>query len=325
MYNEQGVNMKINNSEKSPVETIDYLVSLIGDNDRNKITGIYLDESLMEFFSLKNEMPVPSIPVGELDYTTGIEITKNLIEAIPEYLSRHTLLEKRKPSSEQHSLQFIRMIPGRLIDFVHILRFDFKLSGGDGRMIGKGDTRSFPQYVTDRIRYKSRLVPVSKGSDPALIDSLRLKSQLKVDSSNIKITPTAVFFDEFSTTEISIDFSTRAGSDIYSIPAKIYQFISYDYFTACMNIPDPSVSKLERAAAIFEPLFFYLYFQYRDGAYEITEDQLSIFGDYLECRDSGVFQKTLLRERMRDFFSNYTLYRDDEMLLKGLRKIAVND
>jgi len=317
--------MKIENSDKSPAEIIDYLVRRIDGNDRNKITGIYLDESLMEFFSLQNEMPVPSIPVGELDYTTGIEITKNLIEVIPEYLCEHTLLEKRKPSSEQHSLQFVKMIPGRTIDFVHVLRFDFKLSGGNGRITGKGDTHSFPKYFTDRIRYKSRLVPVAKGSDPYLLDSLRLKSHLKVDSGNINITPTAVFFDEFSSTEISIDFSTKAGSDIYSIPAKIYQFISYDYFTACMNIPDPAVSKLERAAAIFEPLFYYLYFRYRDGAYEIEEKHLSICDEFLEYSGSGVQQKPLLQNSLRDFFSHYTLYRDDELMMKGLRKIDINE
>jgi hypothetical protein len=314
--------MKTGGSDKSPAAEIDSLVSRIGDNVINEISGIYLDETLMEFYSLQNEIPVPSIPVGELDYSTGVEITKNLVETIPEYLRKHTLLEKRKPSSEQHSLHFIKLLPGRLIDFVHILRFDFKLSGGTGIITGKGNNQSFPEYKTDRIRYKSRLVPVLKESDPLLIDSLRLKSQLEVDTDGKRFT--SVFFDEFSTTEISIDFSTKAGNDLYLIPPKIYQFISYDYFTACMNVPDPSVPNLERAAVLYEPLFFYLYFQYRERAHEINESQLAVFDEYLECGESGVSQKPLLQDSLRDFFSRYTLYRDDDLLLKGLRKININ-
>jgi hypothetical protein len=315
--------MKINNSDRSFTGIIDSLVSRIGDDERNRISGIYLDETLMEFFSLENEMPVPPISVSELDYGTGAGITENLIHVIPEYLRGHTLLEKRKPSSEQHTLQFVKAVQGRLIDFVHILRLDFKLSGNYGRISGKGDNQTFPPYNSDRIRYKSRLVPVVKGSDASLIESVRLKSHLEVDTDGKRFT--SVFFDEFSSTEISIDFSMKAGSDIFSIPPKIYQFIPYDYFTACMNIPDPAASKLEKAAELFEPLFFYLYFQYRERHHEIDEKQLSICDEYLECSGTGVSQKPLLQESLRDFFTRYTLYRDDDLMLKGLRRINVNE
>jgi hypothetical protein len=270
---------------------------------------------------LQNEISVPSIPVGELDYDAGVEITKSIIASIPEYLYKHSLLEKRKPSSEQHSLQFIKPVPGRLIDFVHILRFDFKLSPGYVRITGKGDNQTFPGYITDRIRFKSRLVPVLKGSDPVHMDSLRLKSQLEVDTDGKRFT--SVFFDEFSTAELSIDFSSKAGNDIFLIPAKIFQFVSYDYFTACMNIPDPAVPILEKAAALFEPLFFYLYYQYRERGHEIKESQLAVLNDHLETGEGGVLQKPLLQNQMKDFFGRYSLYRDDDLLLKGLRKIDI--
>lgn len=314
--------MKMNNPGKSPVADINYLLDRISNNERNTISGIYLDESLQEFYSLKSELLIPAIPVGELDYTTGTAITENLISVIPEYLAGHSLLEKRKPSSEQHSLHFIKEIRGDLIDFVHVLRFDFKLTGGHGAISGKGDNQTFPAYSTDRIRYKSRLVPVARGSDPFMIESVRLKSQLKVSSEWKRIT--SVIFDEFSTTEISIDFSVKAGKDIYLIPPKIYQFIPYDYFTACMNIPDPSADKLDAAAEIFEPLFFYLYFLYRDGDHEILENDLAACGEYLECSESGVLQRPLLQKNLKDYFASYSLFRDDEMMLNGLRKIVVS-
>jgi len=315
--------MKFDNSDKLPVEKINHLISRISGDDRNNISGIYLDETLMEFFLLKNEIHVPSISVGELDYATGVKITENLISVIPEYLLDHSLLEKRKPSSEQHSLHFIKSVPGRLVDFVHILRFDFKLSGGHGAINGRGDNQTFPPYSTDRLRYKSRLIPVVKGSDPLIIDSLRLKSHLEVDTDGKRFT--SVFFDEFSTTEISIDFSIKSGNDIYMIPAKIYQFIPYDYFTSCMNIPDPTVSRIKKAAEIFEPLFFYLYFQYRERDYEIDGNRLSIWEDYIEFTETETVQRPLLHDALKEFFSHYNLYRDDELMLKGLRKMIVGE
>lgn len=319
--------MKKENSDITPAENIDNLINRIKDSDINNISGIFLDESLMEFFSPENEIQIPPVPVSELDYATGLEITGKLIEVVPEYLSGHALLEKRKPASEQHSLHFIKMIPGRLVDFVHILRFDFKLAGGDGRITDRGSNRAFPQYGTDRIKYKSRLVPVVKGSDPYMIDSLRLKSQVKIEdggSENMLKKVTAVFFDEFSTAEISIDFSTKAGKDIYSIPPKIYPFISYDYFTACLNIPDPGYVKLDNAAGIFEPLFLYLYFQYREGLYEIDTGQLNVWDEYLEVTESGVSQRAVFHQKLEKFFSAYTLFRDDELMLKGLRKFVIS-
>jgi hypothetical protein len=313
--------MKTDSSEKTPVVKINRLIGSLGGSEKNKISGIFLNETLMEFILLENSLTIPPMPVGELDYRIGAEIAEKLISVIPEYLFQHTLLEKRKPSSEQHSLQFIKAIPGRLVDFVHVLRFDFKLSGGDGIITGKGSNNSFPQYSTEKIRYKSRLVPVIKGSDPGLIDSVRIKSQLEVDSDGKRFT--SVFFDEYSTAEISIDFSLKAGSGIFSVPAKIYPFISYDYFTACLNIPDPEIMKIEKGVSVYEPLFLFLYYQYRERNFDIDKSSLDVWKDYLNVSGPEVTISEQYKDILKDFFSCYTLYRDDDLLLKGLRRIDI--
>ena len=158
--------MEINVAEKSSVEKINDSINLIDENDKNKYEGIFLDESLTEFFLLKDEIHIPKIPVTELDYRTGYIIAEYLIDILPEYIFKHNLLVKRKPVSEQYSLQFIKTVPGRIIDFIHIIRFDFKLTGVYGKIKNKGDNRTFPEYKTNRIKYKSRLVPVPKNSNP---------------------------------------------------------------------------------------------------------------------------------------------------------------
>ncbi|MCL1834514.1 MAG: hypothetical protein FWG49_08450, partial [Leptospirales bacterium] len=226
------------------IEKINNSINLIDEDAKNKFEGIFLDESLTEFFLLKNEIHIPKIPVAELDYRTGSIIAEYLIDILPEYLFKHNLLAKRKPVSEQYSLQFIKTVPGRIIDFIHIIRFDFKLTGIYGKIKNKGDNKTFPEYNSNRIKYKSRLVPVIKNSDPYMIESIKLKSQQEIETDGRLFT--SALFDEFSPTEISLDFNVKAGEDIYSIPPKIYPFFFYDYFTSCMNIPDPAAHKLER-------------------------------------------------------------------------------
>ncbi len=313
--------MIMNNSNSDPVKKIDNLINLIKKDSENTITGIFLDETLTECFFLRDEINIPSIPVMELDYNTGYNILAELADSIPEYLFNHVLLEKRKPSSEQHTLQLIRPVAGRLIDYVHILRLDFKLAGGYGRITGKGDTRTFPGFVTDRIKYRSRLVPVPKGSDPFLLDSIRLKTQFDVDADGKRFT--SVLFDEFNTAEISIELSSKVGEVIYSIPVKLFQFIVYDYFTACLNIPDPSSIKIEESAVLFEPLFFSVFFQYRSSIPGIEKDLLSAWDEYIDIKKTGISLKPLFMGRLKDYFYRYTLYRDEQLMLSGLRKFII--
>ena len=307
---------------KNPAEKINDLISLIDENDKNKFEGIFLDVLLTEFISLKDDIHIPKISVSELDYKTGLIISKYLTDILPEYLFKHHLLKKRKPASEQYSLHFIKPIHGRIIDFIHIMRFDFKLTGGYGKIKNKGDNKTFPDYTTDRIKYKSRLVPVPKNSKPYMIESIKLKPYLEIDTECEKFT--AVFFDEFSPAELSLDFNIKAGEELFSVSPRIYPFLFYDYFTVCMNIPDPTADKLEKAVEIFEPLFFYLYYIYRDDTHFIEKNEIKIFDKYLDISDSGITRKELLKDNLKQFFSCYSILRDEDMMLKGLRRIIVD-
>ncbi|MCL2155399.1 MAG: hypothetical protein FWH53_07025 [Leptospirales bacterium] len=312
-------------AKKSSIKKINNLINRINEHDKNKFEGIFLSESLTEFFLLKDEIHIPNISVIELDYKTGYTISKYLADILPEYLFKHNLLEDRKPMSEQYSLHFIKTVPGRIIDFIHIMKFNFKFTGGHGRIKNKGDNITFPEYNTDRINYKSRLVPVPKNSDPYMMESIKLKSLLEIDSSTSSSKYSAVFFDEFSPAEISLDFNVKAGEGIYSISPKIYPFLFYDYLTLCMNIPDPTADRLERAAEIFEPLFIYLYNLYRGDIHFAEKSEITIFDRFLDFSDSDIGQKELFKDNLKKYFSCYSIFRDEELMLKGLRKIIINE
>lgn len=307
--------------DKEPVASIGGLLNSVG-GTKNSITGIYIDETLSEFYQLKSEITIPHLPVKEIDLKSSYDIASMLVPLIPEYMEGHSFLEKRKPQSEQHSLHFIRPVEGRVIDFVHIMRFDFMFSGRRGRIVSKGDTDKYPSYASDIVYFKSQLVPVYRGSGAAEINSVRLKESFEVETDRRLFT--SVIFDEYSTREISIELSRRAGAGIFGIPLKIYPFINYEYFTACLSIPDPTSARIIASARIFEPLFLYIYFSYRAPDDIINIEQAAGFGDTLNLRGDGVALSPGFLLDLKDYFSSYTLVTDDDLLLKGWKRFSIN-
>lgn len=308
--------------DKDLTAGIERLLYSAGEKGKNSISGIFIDETLSEFYLLNSGITLPHLPVKEIDLKNSFELAGLLIPQIPEFLAGHNFLEKRKPSSEQHSLHFIRHIEGAVIDFVHIIRFDLRFSGRRGRIIDRGDPESYPSYSTDMLYFKSHLVPVYKGSDPAELVSVRLKESIEVESD--KRLFTSVIFDEYSSREISIELSGRAGADIFSVPLKIYPFVNYEYFTACLNIPDPSPERILASAEIFEPLFFYIYFNYRSSNDSIDIESMTRLDNSLEIKDDIISLTPKFLLDLKDYFSSYTLITDDELLLKGWRKFGIN-
>ncbi|HOP30892.1 MAG TPA: hypothetical protein P5120_13570 [Spirochaetota bacterium] len=308
--------------DKDLLADIKKMLQGAGDKSINSITGIFIDETLSEFYQLNSEIIIPHLPVKEIDLKNSHELAGLLIPRIPEYFTLHTFLEKRKPSSEQHSLHFIRHVEGTVVDFVHIIRFDFRFSGRRGRIIDKGDSEKYPSYAADMLYFKSHLVPVYKGSDPDELVSVRLKESIEIESD--KRLFTSVIFDEYSSREISIELSRRAGADIFSVPLKIYPFINYEYFTACLNIPDPSPERIAASVQIFEPLFIYIYFNYRTSNDIIDIESVNRFADSIEIVDDKVSLKPQFLLDLKDYFSSYTLSTDDELLLKGWKRFKVN-
>lgn len=308
--------------DRELLTAIEGLLNSSGERAKNSITGIFLDETLSEFYQLKDEITLPNLPVKEIDLKNSYDIAARLIPMLPEYMEGHSFLEKRKPQSEQHSLHFVRFVEGIIVDFVHIIRFDFRFSGRRGRIISRGDSENYPSYATDMLYFKSQLVPVCRGSSPADISSVRLKESFEVETDRRLFT--SVIFDEYSNREISIELSRKVGTGNFSIPLKIYPFINYEYFTACLSIPDPSPERIIASAQIFEPLFLYLYFSYRAPNDIINIESAAGFNNSLEVRGDGISLKPEFILDLKDYFSSYTLVTDEELLLKGWKRFGIN-
>ena len=315
-----GINteMILKSLKKNPSDKIREILSGIKSSDFTSIGGIYLDEVLNIFFKLEGEITVPGISVKELDYKTGAAIFENMVKFAPEIFFNHSFMEKRKPAAEEHSLQFCRKIEGVVIDFVHVIRIDLRFTPGSGVIVSSGNNDIYPSYKSDRLFFKSRLVPVKKGSLPENIDSIKIKDSESIEADQRRFV--SVIFEEKNRRPMSVELSKRAGSGIFPFSANIYPFITYDYFTSCLSLPDPLPHRIEEGALLFEPLFFYINSLYRGisdsaargaeeipGSLTIEGDNLSLTGDYVN--------------KLNTFFSRYSIYTDDTLMLQGLRKI----
>lgn len=304
-----------------PVADIAGILREAGKSAGISIKGVYLDETLREFFLLESPVEIPSLSVKSIDHEKSRDILRLISPAADAFLAGHEYMEVRNPQSEEHSIHLSAVVQGIVIDFVHMLRLDFKFSSNAGTIVRGGTSGSYPAYSTERIYFKSRLVPVFRGGGHGEFDPVRLKDSVRVeDADSGRRLFTSVLFDDFSSREISIELSRKAG-DIFTIPVTICPMIVYEYFTACLNLPHPSFDRITGSAQVFEPLFIYLYADLMGAGNEHAARWINSWGDYLEVSGDRAVMTERMRIEVADFFSRYSMAADEELLVKGWKRI----
>lgn len=312
--------MKGDSRNETGVVRIRQLLKGIGPAARNSADQVYINIIKNEFIVFDKKIAIPSIAVKELDYETASEITALAADIIPEFLVTHDLLADRVPPSEQHSIQFVKRLSGRCLDFVHMFKLDLRFGGGAADFIDPGNSNFYPSYYTDRFYYKSRLIPVMKevGQDgPEGFSAVRLVDSTYTESD--QYFHTFAIFEDVNYKEITMEIHGKLGlPGVFPISLGLYPFVEYDYFTACLNVVKPSPGELEKALAVFEPLFLVICGRYRrlDGLVApgaVTDT----FAGILSGEGNAMRFTEEFLPAVKDYFSRFSLYRDDELALKG--------
>lgn len=304
------------------VEKIQKILYNIDINKINKTDKIFLNAIKNEFIRINSHLRIPKISVNKLDYNLGSKIIEDIIDIIPEFLYGHILLERRKPASEEHNLHFIKLIKGRVIDFIHIFKIDFKFGGNSVNIIEKGDTNNYPYYSTDRLYYKSRLIPIAKNNNPLDFESIRLIESNYIESDKLFFTST--IFDEVNKSVITEEIEKKINLNVFNISQKLYPFIVYDYFTACFNVLWPGINQINEAAEIYEPVFIILYSKYNNINNLASIEELNrLFIDSIIIDYDNLKINDLFIEKLHEYFKKYSIYRDDELMLKSWWRIDI--
>jgi hypothetical protein len=288
----------------------------------NETGDIYINSIHNEFIFINGVIEIPKIPVKELDVASAGGIINSIASFIPEFLARHEIPPKRIPPADQHFLHFTQTFRGRLVDFRHLFKIDLKFSGNPDGIIEKGNSSFYPSYRTDRIYYKSRLIPISPSSGEFSPIKIMDRGTLTSDGNIF----TSTIFEDINKNKFSIEICEKLPAKTFAISPKLYPFLIYDYFTVCLNVLSPTEKNIIEAVSIFEPLFFFIYSQFKDisalaGMEEIQEH----FGDFLELGQQGLVLSEAFTEKLRNYFSRFILVQDDEMAVKRWRKFEYNE
>ncbi|MDY6969731.1 MAG: hypothetical protein SVR08_13885 [Spirochaetota bacterium] len=306
------------------VKRIQKLLKGISEDNRNNVDNIYINIAKNEFIFTNESIKIPRIRISKLDYDLSVDIVKKIIKHIPEFLFEHELLEERKPPSEQHSLHLIKEIRGKLLKYIHIFKIDLKFDGNSDTIIEKGDSDHYPSYQTDRIYYKSRLIPVNKiYKDNSIIDF----DPIKIFTSNYiesdQYFHTFAIFDSLEHKKITKDLHDKLSLDVFSVSTELYPFIVYDYFTACFNVPYPSVDELRRAVEYFETIFMLIYSRYNNINDILSEDEK--YHNSLKLKSGILMPQDDCFADLRHYFKRFKIYRNDDLALKGWWRIDIEN
>ncbi len=302
------------------VTRINNYIRLIDAHNVNKTENIYINILKNEFIMLNEEIIIPKIPVSKLSYNEALPIVQTIIPLIPQFLLRHTLLEDRQPAHELHSLHFVSLLEGRCINFYHVLRLDFKFGGDSSAILEPGNNDFYSSYKTNRLYYKSRLVPTFKDPSPP-ITPIKLIQSITTESD--QYFHTYAMFDDIDTSDITNEF-IKTLPNIFSIPSNLYPFVVMDYYTACLNIPNPVSPELNRAVTTFEPLFFIIASRFIpvDSIIALL-DLEDNFSELIEIKNHEFVPTPNLIQLSSEYFNRYSLTRDEQCMLKGWWQLVI--
>lgn len=287
----------------------------------NLIRDIYINVIHNEFMAFDGTVDIPRLPVSEIDAAASRVILERLSPFIGSILSGHIVLEKPNPPSEQHSIHLVKKFQGRLLPFCHMMKLDMKFSGDPAGIIERGNSDFYPSYRTDRVYYKSRMIPLSSWTDDGRFLPLRIHDTAGVESD--LYFHTYAMFDDINRKELTDELCEIAGNDLFPLSTTLYPFLVFDYFTACLNIPEPVEEELEMALDLFEPLFLYIFAAQKDVTQIASAESIaSIFPDRLLIRDGSLVLSEKFRLDLKSYFGRKKLVRDDTLALRGWWKFV---
>ena len=285
--------------------------------------GIFINETKNEVLSLGSLIEIPRISVKAVDRTSIAPVVDAIMKAVPGYFRGHTVLENPYPAAETHHLHFVRQIQGVRQSFIHMFKLDFRFASDMGTNHRDGTADFYPSYSTDRVLYKSVLIPVDsvERNDEGITSFVpsRISMKESVDADRFKFAHT--IFDEFDPTEFNERIYEHLDAELFPVSHRIYPFIEYGFFTIMMRIPDPEMSVVDEAVRIFEPLYSRLHCVFSGETPEY--DAVSAYSGELLLRDGLIVESDSFRKKTKDFFSRYSFFQNDELALKRWRRLDV--
>ncbi|MBN1499991.1 MAG: hypothetical protein JW982_07545 [Spirochaetes bacterium] len=293
---------------------------------------IFINELKNEFFIIDEEITVPQFSVKEISFSQKLDFDKKFKKVIPFYIENHDLLLEPVPKSDTHFIHYVQNIHGKYFDFLHVFKIDLKFSGDSSMIIEKGNPDFYPSYRTDRLYYKSYVIPVKKieieNKKIARFESESLVSKIKVESD--QYFHTFAMFDEFDKTSL-IDKLNEI-IDIKSLPVlyKIYSFWDFHNFTFALNILNPINENIINGIELFEPAWIVVKSEF-DSEFlkyitaENCEECRDFFRQYINHDSEKLYFTDGFHDSLKKYLSCYSFHTDDDLAVKRWKRIDIKN
>jgi hypothetical protein len=294
------------------------LIHSIDINSRDRIESIHLNQIHNLFITFHGGIIIPKIPVKELDHETAFPIVQDLVKMIPNLIRHHVIPAHNKPASDQHYIHLIQKVAGSLFNYIHMLKIDCKFGGDPANILKRGNSLHYPSFQTNRVYYKSFVFPVSVVDDQYEFMEIRLTQSQQVESD--QYFHTYALFDDMNKDGATHKLCEYIGNDLFAIPSTLFPFVQFEYFTACLNVLYPVQDEIIESIRLFEPLFIFLYSKY-NPIETLLIDTVTIretYGKLLKIENNKIELTSTFKESLRAYFRRYSLFRNDELALKGL-------
>ena len=292
-------------------------------DERKKVNvsgEILLNERKNEFYKFESSIEIPRISVNGISRDQKIMLSERICSIIPEFLDNYSVIFDPKPAAETLYIHFARKYKGSLLDFIHLFKIDFKFSGNPDSMIEKGDNFHYPSYRTDRLYYKSYILPVySSDDDISEFKTIPLFKEVSHKSQDEGFF-TYALFDDVDIEVYDKIIADSLGEFTFSVPQGIFRFIQYAYFTAAFTVLDPFALKLKEAVDLFEVIFIRL-MKDNDVDFKFDSDN---FAESLILKDGRIYFAESFIKKFNDYISRYSLAtNEDYLLLNSWKKIEI--
>ena len=293
------------------------------ENMKNRSTTLIINEVKNIYVFFDEMVEVPRMSVKKIEYNEIINFLRDVSIIVPEYFSGFSLLQIQKPIAECHHLQFVKKVTSGEKDFIHMIKIDLRFSSDMGTNYRGGTADFYPSYETNHLLFSSVLIPVISieynGDEIVDFVPTRIFGKESV-LSDMKMFLGHTLFDEFDPTVINEAISKEIPQSILPFSLRVYPFFTYDYFTICMNIPDPKSAKIQSGADIFAPFFE------KASSMIVTKDfsnAVQRYPEYLTASGSGVDFTNAFISQATNYLAKYSLFQDEPLALKRWRRLDV--
>jgi len=314
--------IKIDNNQGRYSLTSEKSIIIAADQGRKENTSgeVLLNERKNEFYKFKSSIEVPRISVNGISREQKIMLSERICGIIPEFLDNYSVILDPKPAAETLFIHFAKKYKGKLFDFIHLFKIDFKFSGNPDSMLEKGDNFYYPSYRTDRFYYKSYILPVYPSEDD--ISEFRTIPLFKEVSHKSQDEGffTYALFDDIDIEIYDKIIADSLGDFTFSLPQGIFRFIRYAYFTAAFTLLDPFALKLREGIDLFEVIFVRLM---KDNDVDVAVDT-DVFSESIFTKNGRLFFTESFINKFNTYINRYSLItNEDYLLLNSWKKIEI--